>query len=159
MNYLPLITIPVIFLLVVLAKPFIVRKSTWNICSACAAVSFTWILLLILLWRGVIHDPLPIAILMGMSVTGLMFKVAEFYKKRSMRHLWAARLVILMGGFTTILLLLQGNGRSMFVSGVGTFLALVILSFLMQKTTHKEAVESSGQGVKKSLLKKLDNCC
>ncbi len=159
MNFLPLLTIPAIFLLVALCKPLIARWTTWNICSACVAVSLTWILLLILLWRGVIHDPLPIAILMGMSVTGLMFKAAEYYQKYGLRHLWAARLVILVGGFATVLLLLQGNGRGVFVSAAGSLIALVIVSFLMQHTTHKQAVESSGQGTKKSLLKKLDNCC
>ncbi|KKW32449.1 MAG: hypothetical protein UY76_C0028G0020 [Candidatus Uhrbacteria bacterium GW2011_GWA2_52_8d] len=159
MNVLPLFTIPAIFLVVVLAKPFIVRKTMWNICSACAAVSLTWVALLILLWLGIIHDPLPIAILMGMSVTGLMYKLAGYYQKHGLRHVWAARLAILIGGFMVVLLLLQGNGRGVFLSGVGSLLVVAIISSLMQKTTHKQAVESSGQGVKKSLLKKLDNCC
>jgi hypothetical protein len=46
-----------------------------------------------------------------------------------------------------------------FLGAMSSLLLLVITTFLLQGTTHREAVESAGTEVKKSLLKKLDNCC
>ena len=52
-----------------------------RICSVCAAVSTTWIVLLLLSYLGYFSDKLIIGILMGESVTGLMYFVAKKYEK------------------------------------------------------------------------------
>lgn len=96
---------------------------------------------------------------MGMSVTGLMYKLEAYFKVHELKHLWIARLVVILGGFTTIMLLLTQSWEGTLLSGIGSVLALVIVTFLLQGTTHHDAVESAHEGVKKSILKKLDNCC
>lgn len=159
MDILPLIIIPIIFLAVVLIKPKIVKLTGWNICALCAAVSLMWMILLVLLWFGVIHETTSVAVLMGMSATGLMYKLGAYYEKRRLRHLWAVRLIVILGGYTIITMLLSQNWPGVLLVGIGVLLLLVVISFLAQGTTHQDAVQEAGDGVKKSLLKKLDNCC
>jgi hypothetical protein len=159
MDFLPLITIPAIFLFVVLVKPIVNKWIGWNICAVCVAVFLTWALLLALLWTDIINNTTHIAILMGMSVTGLMHKLEVYYTSRHLHHLWIARLVVVLGGFTTIILILRENWQGVFLSVMPSLLLLVIVTFLLQGTTHRDAMESAGDGVKKSLLKRLDNCC
>jgi len=96
---------------------------------------------------------------MGMSVIGFMYKIEAYYQMHGLHHLWISRLVVVMGGFLVIMLLLAQNWQGVALSGIGSILSLVIITFLTQGTTHKEAVESANKDVKKSLLKKLDNCC
>ncbi|NQV12060.1 hypothetical protein HQ524_01730 [Candidatus Uhrbacteria bacterium] len=159
MNFLPLVSIPIIFLLVVLFKPHISKLLKWNICAVCVSVSSTWVVMLALLSANVIVDATPIAILMGMSVTGFMYKLEAYYKSHKLRHLWFSRLVVILGGFLSVIVLLQRNWQVFLLVGISSILLLVIATFLTQGTTHEDAVESAGDGVKKSLLKKLDNCC
>lgn len=158
MTYLPLLTIPILFLLFVLLTSKMKKGAWFRPCAICASVSLTWLLLLIFFWGQVIDNPTPVAVLMGMSVTGLMYKLVEAYQKRHLRHLWAARLIIILGGFTTVVFLLSGNLGPALLSGILTLLLLAIVSFLLQGTTHADAVEAAG-GDRKAITKKLDNCC
>lgn len=159
MDIIPLIIILAIFLLVVLIKSRVMKLIGWNVCALCAAVSLTWMILLLLIWSGVIHQTTSVAILMGMSVSGLMYKLEGYYKSHHLRHLWAVRLVVILGGFTTITMLISQNWPGLLLVGIGVVLLLVVISFLIQGTTHDDALQSADKGVKKSLLKKLDNCC
>ncbi|MCR4314113.1 MAG: hypothetical protein NUV84_02610, partial [Candidatus Uhrbacteria bacterium] len=115
-----------------------------------------WLFLLIFFWSEVLENPAPVAVLMGMSVTGLMFKLVTAYEKRHLRHLWAARLIIILGGFTTIVFLLGQNLGATLLFGITTLLLLAVVSFLLQGTTHAQAIDSSGHT---GISKKLDNCC
>ncbi len=160
MILIPLVTIPLIFLFVALFKPYIQARVPWNICAICVAVALTWLFLLSLAGAGIAVDSLLIGVLMGMSVTGVMYKIEVVYKAASLKHLWATRLVIILGGFYTVVLLLQRQESLALLIGIGTLLLLAILSFLLQGVTHAQAVSSARVGEdKKSLLKKLDNCC
>jgi hypothetical protein len=159
MSFFPLISIPILFLLAALMKPVLQKLLPFNLCAICVSVSLTWIILLTLWLLGAQIDTVSIGVLMGMSVTGLMYKMEEAYKKNRLNHLWAARLTVILGGFLTITLLLGENRQGALLAGIGTLLLLVIISFLIQGTTHRDAVESAPGDVKKSLLKKLDNCC
>lgn len=156
MTYLPLLTIPILFLLFVLFTSKMKNGAWFRPCAICASVSLTWLFLLIFSWDQVLDNPAPVAVLMGMSVTGLMYKLVEAYQKRHLRYLWAARLIIILGGFATVVSLLGGNLGSMLLSGIATLLLLAIVSFLLQGTTHAQAALSSGHT---NISKKLDNCC
>lgn len=156
MTYLPLLTIPILFLLFVLFASKMKKGAWFRPCAICASVSLTWLFLLIFFWRQVLEDPTPAAVLMGMSVTGLMFKIVAAYEKRHLRHLWAARLIVILGGFATVVFLLGQNLGATLLSGIATLLLLAIVSFLLQGTTHTQAVETSGHT---GISKKLDNCC
>lgn len=156
MTYLPLLTIPILFLLFALLTSRIKKGAWFRPCAICASVSLTWLFLLIFFWDQILENPTPVAVLMGMSVAGLMYKIVAAYEKRLLRHLWAARLIVILGGFTTVVFLIGGQFGSTLLSLIATLLALAIVSFLLQGTTHMQAVESSGHS---GISKKLDNCC
>ncbi|MEK7620619.1 MAG: hypothetical protein AAB413_05275 [Patescibacteria group bacterium] len=156
MTYIPLLTIPILFLVFALLSSRVKKGAWFRPCAICASVSLTWLFLLIFFWDQVRENPTAVAALMGMSVAGLMFKIVASYEKRHLRHLWAARLIIILGGFATIIFLLGGQFGPMLLSLIVTLLLLAVVSFLLQGTTHAQAVESSGHT---SISKKLDNCC
>lgn len=155
MTYLPLLIIPILFLLFALLASKMKKGAWFRPCAICASVSLTWLFLLIFFWSEVLENPASVAVLMGMSVTGLMVKLVAAYEKRHLRHLWAARLIIILGGFATVVSLLEQNLGATLLFGITTLLLLAIVSFLMQGTTHADALESSGR----TGIKKLDNCC
>lgn len=159
MDFFPLISIPILFVLFALIKS---RRQTWlhwNVCSVCASVSLTWIIMLVLVWQDVIDTMTPVAILMGMSVTGLMSKLTTAYQARNLRLLWLARLVIILGGYVIIMALLAKNWPVLFLTILAVGILLIVVSFLLQGITHGDALASAPKGIRKSLLKKLDNCC
>lgn len=160
MTFLPLLTIPLFFFLIALFKSSAQKYAQWNLCAICIAISLTWIFLLILNWTGFTIDPLMIGILMGMSATGLMYQIESTYKKNHLKHLWLTRLVMMTGGFYFILMILENKWSAAFVLIMSLFIILGILSFLLQGVTHADALKSAHvDEQKKSLLKKLDNCC
>ena len=69
-----------------------------KICAICAAVSLTWLGLLLLKLLGVQVDLLVIAILMGQSVVGLMTKLEEYFEKKTLKKFWLVRILIITGG-------------------------------------------------------------
>lgn len=160
MTLLPLLTIPLFFFLTVIIKPYMQPRLKWNLCAICIAVSLTWLLLLILSWTGFTINPVAIALLMGMSITGLLVKIEFAYKKNHLKHLWLTRLVTIIGGFYFVITLLDKKWSTAFVLLVTIILILGILSFLLQGITHADAIKDvEGTEKEKSLLKKLDNCC
>ncbi len=160
MNFIPLISIPLIFVIVALLKPYVQIRLPMNVCAICIAVVLTWALLLLLMLGGTSIDPLLIGVLMGMSVTGIMYKVEAFYKSSRLKHFWFARLLIILGGYYFVVLLLQQKWSLALLLGIGVLTLLVIVSFLLQGVTHEDAVRNAPfDPEKKSLLKKLDNCC
>ena len=156
---LPLISTPVLFLIVTLVKPHVTKILPWNLCAVCVAVSLTWMILLVLFWMGIATDPIPLAVLMGMSVTGIMSKVAAAYERRRLNLAWLARLIVVLGGFLTVVSVIRGDLGVALFSGVLSLVLLTIVTFLLQGTTHEDAVKSAEGYVHKSLLKKLDHCC
>ncbi|KKW34245.1 MAG: hypothetical protein UY79_C0003G0071 [Parcubacteria group bacterium GW2011_GWA2_53_21] len=108
---------------------------------------------------GIMTDPIPLAVLMGMSVTGIMSKVAAAYERRRLNLAWLARLIVVLGGFLTVVSVIRGDLGVALFSGVLSLVLLTIVTFLLQGTTHEDAVKSAEEHVHKSLLKKLDHCC
>ena len=160
MLLLPLISIPLIFLAAVFVKPIVNRHFRWNICGICVAVASTWLLLFAFRIAGLSADPLLIGILMGMSITGVMYKMEAMYKKNGLRFLWIARLIIILGGFYFIVFLLREQWGVAFLVGVLSLIAMIITSFLIQGITHDDALKTARiDESEKSILKKLDNCC
>ncbi|MCR4314288.1 MAG: hypothetical protein NUV84_03515, partial [Candidatus Uhrbacteria bacterium] len=61
MTYLPLLTIPLLFLIFVLFTSKM-KKGVWfRPCAICASVSLTWLFLLIFFWSEVLENPTPVA--------------------------------------------------------------------------------------------------
>ena len=48
-----------------------------RVCAICAAVSATWIVLLFMYWVGMFTDVVLLALLMGQSITGLLYLVRD----------------------------------------------------------------------------------
>ncbi len=159
MSFLPLLTIPTFFLVAVLIKPWITKKVHWNVCAICVAVSLTWVVLLGLFWSGIQVDVVSLAVLMGMSVTGIMYKLEGIYRARRLRSLWVVRLVVILGGFGTVVLLLDGTPGAAFLVGIVSGLLVVTVSFLLQGTKREELTPLTPEVTATSLQKNLDNCC
>lgn len=159
MEYVPLIMIPVLFVGIAYSKPYLKTRIQWNICAMCGAVFLTWLTLLIAWLFGAAVSPLAVGILMGMSVSGLMYKLEPFYKKMRIRNFWFVRIVIIIGGFYGVYLLLTERWEGLMPLTVFGLLALVIASFFFQGLTHEDVIKEEGEHRKKSLLKKLDDCC
>ncbi|MFA4845216.1 MAG: hypothetical protein WC654_01510 [Patescibacteria group bacterium] len=160
MIFIPLITIPLFFFAFALLKPHRQKQTPLGLCAICVAVSGTWILLLVLSALALPIDPLMIGVLMGMSVVGVMSKLEAVYLAYRLKHLWLARLVMILGGFYTVVLLLSGQTTWALMISIATVIVLTLVSFLLQGVTHGEALAGAQtDGQSKSVIKKLDDCC
>ncbi len=159
-NLIPLITIPVIYFFVALVKPYVQPLLPFNVCAVCAAVSVTWVILLVLWLVGKEVSLISLGILMGMSVVGFMYKMEAFYKKHSIRNFWFVRLVIVVSGFYFVLNLLEKKFDWVLMIAVLFVILVSLATFLFQGTTHDDVVKEQGKaGKDSSIIKKLDNCC
>ena len=48
-----------------------------KICALCAAISTTWIVLLVMLYVGIFNNPILLGILMGGSIVGAMYLLEQ----------------------------------------------------------------------------------
>lgn len=150
MIYLPLLLIPLIFVVTILSAP---KVRGVELCAVCSAVSGTWIILLVMLYLDfpLASSLLPpiIGIMMGMSVVGMLSKAEPWMIKNNIQHIKWIKIITIIGGLYTIYFLLQQEWQRLIVSVILTLLALIIIGFLMQgKHRHKHDTE-----------KHLDNCC
>lgn len=156
LNFLPLLLIPVLYFATAFLKPHL--KLPFNLCAVCVSVSFTWAIMLALLFGGLAVSTESVAILMGMSIAGLMYKMEIFYKEHKVRNFWVVRIFEIVGGFYFVLALLNREWGVMFFTAFVTFFGMLIPSLFFQKLTHEVVVKET-HGVKKSLLEKLEDCC
>lgn len=157
MEYFPLISIPTIYLLVALIKPAFQPKLPFNLCAICAAVSLSWLGLLVWWLLGYDVSLTLIAIMMGMSVTGIMYKAEGLYQKLRIKNFWFVRLVIILGGLYGVYVFLQKDWQIFSLIIIVSLLLIVLATFLFQGVTHREALKEVHG--KKSIIQKLDNCC
>ena len=151
MQLIPLITIPIIYLLAALLKPYLQKRLPFNLCAICAAVALTWVILLILWLVGASVSIIQIAVLMGMSVTGLMYKLEALFKKDKLQNFWFVRLVLIVGGFYSIYFLVEKDRQMFLLTFLVTFFLMVMAGFLFQKSGIDKIDDGIG--------KKLDDCC
>lgn len=156
LDFLPLVSIPSLYFVTALLKPHL--KLPFNLCAVCVSVSFTWVIMLALLFGGLAVSTESVAILMGMSIAGLMYKMEIFYKEHKVRNFWFVRIFEIVGGFYFVLSLLNREWGIMFFTAFVTFFFILIPTLFFQKLTHEVVVKET-QGVKKSLLEKLEDCC
>lgn len=77
-----LISITVLFVIFALIKDYIKKKTKYDVCAICTAVSTTWIATIIIAFLGYKIDKVLLAILMGMSITGAMYLLDERFKTK-----------------------------------------------------------------------------
>src|SRR3989344_3178232 len=77
-----ILMITVLFFFLLLIKGIFKKWFKKEFCVICAAVSLTWITLLILSWLEIFNDKTIIALLMGMSILGIFYLVENKVKER-----------------------------------------------------------------------------
>ncbi|MBI2475402.1 hypothetical protein HYV69_03185 [Candidatus Uhrbacteria bacterium] len=135
MIYLPLILIPAIFVLFTFLKP---KVKGIELCGVCAAVSITWLILLISVFVLIVPvSPLLIGILMGMSVIGGLSKAEPWLKKQNVQHIPLIKIIVILGGLYTVLFLIEQQWRLLIITIIISIFALIIITLLMQKRSHR----------------------
>lgn len=151
----------VLFVFYVLIRTSLYKKFGFKLCAICTAVSTTWIALLILRFRGIVIDPLLIGILMGQSITGVMYLFENRAKKQGKNNIrWMKVFIILLGTALAYLLLTKGLS-----SGFITILIVsLIFTFILYALLNKKKVVVSKKYSKfqnkiKKLEDKFEHCC
>jgi len=112
-------TLLIILIILALFVPLLLlkQKFKWRFCVLCAAISITWIGLLLLYWTGLFNNSLFIGVLMGESAAGLFFLAKK--KAPECLQIFALPFILTL----TILILRALNaGRTLYA-----FLAVSIL--------------------------------
>ena len=160
MELLPLISIPVIYLLVAMLKPSIQTKLPFNVCAICIAVTTTWLILIVMWFFGVYVSLILLAILMGMSISGIMYKLEKFFSKKKLNNFWIIRIVIVVGCMYSVYALLNKQWNLLVLIAILGLILVSIFSLLFQGTTHGDVItEQKKLGRKSSIIKRLDDCC
>lgn len=150
MNLAPLLLITALYLLIAFIKPYLQKRIPFNICSICLAVSISWLALLPSFFLGK-TEPETLAILMGMSVTGLMYKTETIFKDHQIKNFWLTRILIIVGGFYLIHSLLNNNWN-LFVFLLVLLPIIISINILFFQT-------EKGNKDSKSIKKRLEDCC
>lgn len=174
MIFYALISITVLYFLLAAASDFIKGVVGRKVCAICAAVSLTWLWLLVLWFLEIEVDILLIAILMGGSIVGAMYKVEEIFKKKKWEKFWLVRLLIILGGTALVYFLLKG-ATCLFLSTALILLVVAWFMWVLSLTVKRgggPASPDASQGGPESPVKskrlsraiseleeKLKNCC
>jgi len=148
-------------LIIVIISILIITFATWllrkylslKICPICVGVALTWIWLLVgmkLNLLSTVNYQLPVAILMGGTVVGLMSKLEQFVNQKFIL-IW--KTIFVASGFSAVYGLINTDW-TMFA--VGAILAVVVTFVLKTRGVEPEKQES--EQVKK-LKEKMKNCC
>lgn len=148
MNFLPLILIPTLYFLIAMIKEQLQKIFPIKICAICLAVTLCWLVLLPLFFLGKIDGTAP-AILMGMSLTGIMYKLEAAFNQHKLQNFWFTRIFLVVAGYYLIHSLLQKNWNTFGLIFVLLPLGIFMSAFLFQKN------HTSSNGIKK----RLEDCC
>lgn len=100
-----------------------------HVCVICVSVATTWVVLLILYLLGYPIDPTVLAILMGGSVVGLMYKLQDVFLKKGWQKFWIIRwLSIILGTIFIWSVLNERWLMAVLAVGVGIVVWLMIRS-------------------------------
>lgn len=155
-------------------------RLTWRIfhvhvCVICASVATTWLALLVLYLSGYPIDPTVLAILMGGSVVGSMYKLQDLFLKKGWQKFWIIRWSLIVLGFTFVWSVLNERWLMAAVTaGVGIVIWLAVWPLVIGKrqmitiekvaetAAAKPIVNSQGVGWEKAKAEfeeKMKHCC
>jgi len=80
-------------------------KFNFKLCAVCGSVFLTWIILIILKLYGINVDILFIGILIGQSITGILYLYEDYFKNRNRFFLSFKIFLVLFLSYTAYLLL------------------------------------------------------
>lgn len=163
MNYLiflPLVSLPVFYFGLAFLKPYLKEKARERLCAICVANGLSWLILLILWFLGFDVSIELIAIMLGMSISGIMYKLEPVYKTKNIRNFWFVRIVLIVGGLYSVFAFLRVRFDIFVPVFIFSAILIFLATFLFQGVRHKDVVEEQKQaGRASSLIKKLDDCC
>lgn len=93
--YLAMVSIPIFYFFYAFTKKFWVKVFfNINVCAFCLAVGTTWLWMLIARAFGVLDiDNMVIALLLGHTVVGMLWKFEDYYKGHGFKKFYIIRLV------------------------------------------------------------------
>ncbi len=158
-----LIGIFVLFVLFAFLRIPLYKIFGFKICSICAAVSLTWIVLLILKITGAEISGLLIGILIGESIASIMYIFENKAKKQGKNNLlWLKVVIILAGTLLAYLLLTQGLSLSFIVLLIISIIFAIFIYGSLKKGGSKRIVNKKyskfGKEIKK-LEERFEHCC
>lgn len=144
MEIAAIFSIIILFFAFALSKADIEKTLKIKVCAICYAVGFTWLGLLILNFANLIEiDKTLIAVLMGGSVVGIMYRLIKS---------WYLQLVELTGGFLAVYYLLNEKWENLFFSIV-IFILIAGLLFIFFGIKNSQTTKNN------TLKEKLEHCC
>lgn len=157
----PILSITILYFLFAFLSGYIKKLIGKKVCAICAAVSLTWLSLLILWLAGFNIDALVIAILMGQSIVGIMYNSEEYFEKKKLKKFWLVRILMITLGTLFVYLVLNKMwfGFSILIT---LSLPLALILWLAIFTGKEEKRERRGRGKRKAALdleKLMEDCC
>ena len=137
-------------LIITLAVWLVNKKLPIQVCPVCAGVFLTWLWMFIGMFLGklsIANYQLPISVLMGGTVVGLMSKLEQFINPKFVL-IW--KVVFVVSGFTAVYSLIT-NQWGIFAIGV---IVDIVATFIFK--TYGAEKENLNL---KELKEKIKNCC
>ena len=163
MIWLALIGIFALFVLFASVRGPIYKRFGFKFCAICAAVSLTWTGLLIARLSGWQIDTLLLGILMGESITGIMYLFENIAKKEGKSNLLWLKVIIILLGTLTVYLFLAKDITLELISAIviSIVFAIVVYFSLKRKKGKKIPNKKYGKFKKeiKELEEKFEHCC
>ena len=158
-----LIGIFALFVLFAFLREPLHKRFGFKVCSICAAVSITWIILIALKTAGMEISNLLLGILMGESVTGIMYLFENKAKQEGKNSLlWLKVVIIILGTLLVYLVLTKGFSLGfIIILIISTILAIGIYRKLKGKKKSKiiPAKHSKFRKEIEKLEKRFEHCC
>jgi len=140
-----LVGITAAFFVFLALKELLRGKPKENFCVICASVSITWIALLILYWLNVFDNPTILALLIGMSITGVFYLADSKAKNELKLFRLPFLLTLVLIGYSLLKMQYDIIKELIFIVLVWIFFMLVYLFKSNEKT--------------KLFVKKVLECC
>ena len=137
-------------LIITLAVWLVNKKLPIQVCPVCAGVFLTWLWMFIGMSLGkllIANYQLPVSVLMGGTVVGLMSKLEQFI---NLKFVLIWKMIFVVSGFTAV--------YSLITDQWGIFAIGVIVDIVVTLIFKTYGAEKENLNLKK-LKEKIKNCC
>ena len=145
-----MITAILSILIITLAVWLVNKKLPIQVCPVCAGVFLTWLWMFIGMSLGkllIANYQLPVSVLMGGTVVGLMSKLEQFI---NLKFVLIWKMIFVVSGFTAV--------YSLITDQWGIFAIGVIVDIVVTLIFKTYGAEKENLNLKK-LKEKIKNCC
>lgn len=135
-----------------------------HVCAICASVFLTWVGLLAAYLAGRDVDPIVLALLMGGSIVGVMYKTQDMFLKKGWEYFWIFRWGIIVLGTAFFWSFLNERWWSVgIIAATGFIGALTVFPFAAKSTpggaTSSAKAAPDWQRAKRELEERMKHCC